>query len=97
MTERGFKIASDTIKKHGITRIGVASSIAPQPVIGVYLDDEELRILPYNDELYDLCLNVFIYLKNKRKKEDDKVRHEALMEREYDDFLKQCDPTELPW
>lgn len=97
MTEQGFKFASDIIKKYGITRIAVASSIAHQPVVGVYLDDEELHILPYKDELHYLCLGVFNYLKNKRKEEDDKARHEALMEREYDDFLKQCNPTELPW
>ena len=96
MTEQGFKIASNTIKEHGITRIGVASNIAPYPVVGVYLD-EEFHILSYNEELYDLCLDVFIYLKNKMKEDDDKARHEAMMEREYNDFLKQCDPTELPW
>ena len=81
MTENGFKTVSNRLKKLGITRIGVARNIAPIAVIGIKYENMELHLLKPDDELYDSCLNVFLYLKKKEKEIADKVRQEIFIEK----------------
>ena len=65
MTPNGFIIIKKKLENLGIKRIGVAPTPNGKSAVVIYNDTESHIVWPSEEELYQDCLSVFKYMKEK--------------------------------